>query len=395
MQHPDEGTIHAWIDGELPAGEASALEAHAVECAQCSATIAEARGLVAASSRIVSALDIVPGGVIPVAISPKRSWYMTTQLRAAAAVLFVAGASLVVIRGGEKSRAELTQGEGVADSRKAIAGMSAPDEATGADVNTAETGAYDASAADAGAADARVKSAVPPVSVSPLGSQASVSPSRRKTTDASSTTRAAAREPSPVPSALSIDAASAEPSLTGARESQRRVPAVVPVPQMQKVTANAAEAQRDSALRSRFLRSDSLKLNQVVVTGVASGVVIANQAAGPTELRRIHADTIGNITRTRYESSPGVQVTLTETAPRGFSVGKAAAKERAAGPRSLSAAVAAAVPAPAPAASRDTAPPVSFITWTDATTGRIYVLEGPLSREKLEEIRRRLPQPQR
>lgn len=340
MQHPDEGTIHAWIDGELPAGEASALEAHAVECAQCSATIAEARGLVAASSRIVSALDIVPGGVIPAAISPKRSWYMTTQLRAAAAVLFVAGASLVVIRGGEKSRAELTQGEGVADSRKAIAGMSAPDEAA-----------------------------------------------------------AAAREPSPVPSALSIDAASAEPSLTGARESQRRVPAVVPVPQMlpqmQKVTANAAEAQRDSALRSRFLRSDSLKLDQVVVTGVASGVVIANQAAGPTELRRIHADTIGNITRTRYESSPGVQVTLTETAPRGFSVGKAAEKERAAGPRSLSAAVAAAVPAPAPAASRDTAPPVSFITWTDAATGRIYVLEGPLSREKLEEIRRRLPQPQR
>ena len=28
MQHLDEGTIHAWIDGELPPDEASRVEAH-------------------------------------------------------------------------------------------------------------------------------------------------------------------------------------------------------------------------------------------------------------------------------------------------------------------------------------------------------------------------------
>ena len=65
MQHPDEGTIHAWIDGQLSADEGAALEAHAGECAECRAAIADARGIIAASSRIVSALDIVPGGVIP------------------------------------------------------------------------------------------------------------------------------------------------------------------------------------------------------------------------------------------------------------------------------------------------------------------------------------------
>ena len=65
MQHPDEGTIHAWLDGALPPAEASALEAHVASCAECSAAVAEARGTLAAASRILSALDDVPGGVIP------------------------------------------------------------------------------------------------------------------------------------------------------------------------------------------------------------------------------------------------------------------------------------------------------------------------------------------
>jgi anti-sigma factor RsiW len=98
MQHPDEGTIHAWLDGQLPETEAAAIEAHASECAECAAVVAEARGLVAASSRIVSALDVVPGQVIPQRAGRKRAWYMSTQLRAAAAVLFVAGASFLVLR---------------------------------------------------------------------------------------------------------------------------------------------------------------------------------------------------------------------------------------------------------------------------------------------------------
>jgi len=72
MQHLDEGTIHSWLDGALSADEAARVEAHVKECPQCAAAVAEARGFIAASSRILTALDNAPRGVIPVAAPKKR-----------------------------------------------------------------------------------------------------------------------------------------------------------------------------------------------------------------------------------------------------------------------------------------------------------------------------------
>lgn len=66
MQHLDDGTIHAWLDGALGAAEAAAVEAHVATCATCADRVAEARGLIAASSRILTALDDVPADVVPV-----------------------------------------------------------------------------------------------------------------------------------------------------------------------------------------------------------------------------------------------------------------------------------------------------------------------------------------
>lgn len=73
MEHIDEGTIHAWLDGALPADEGARIEAHVASCALCASAVAEARGLIAASSRILSALDDVPGGVIPVSVVTAES----------------------------------------------------------------------------------------------------------------------------------------------------------------------------------------------------------------------------------------------------------------------------------------------------------------------------------
>ena len=108
MQHLDEGTIHSWLDGALSADEAARVEAHVKDCAQCQAAVAEARGFIAASSRILTALDNAPRGVIPAA-APKRRIRMAAWVssfrpadpmvwRIAATVLVVAAGTLVVVR---------------------------------------------------------------------------------------------------------------------------------------------------------------------------------------------------------------------------------------------------------------------------------------------------------
>ena len=110
--HLDEGTIHAWLDGALPPDESALVEGHVRSCAGCSALLAEARGLVAASSRILSSLDAVPGDVIPgrdagvdqLAVlrarrnASARPWWRDRRVVVAASLLFVAGASSVVWR---------------------------------------------------------------------------------------------------------------------------------------------------------------------------------------------------------------------------------------------------------------------------------------------------------
>lgn len=106
MQHPDEGMIHAWIDGALDAESARELESHIAMCEDCARLAAEARGLVAASSRILTALDNVPDRVIPVAGARAKgnSTVMHGRLtpfwmRTAAAIVIVAGASALVMTG--------------------------------------------------------------------------------------------------------------------------------------------------------------------------------------------------------------------------------------------------------------------------------------------------------
>ena len=61
--HVDEGTVHAWLDEAFDAAAATQVERHVAACAACAAMVAEARGLVAASSRVLGALDVSADGV--------------------------------------------------------------------------------------------------------------------------------------------------------------------------------------------------------------------------------------------------------------------------------------------------------------------------------------------
>ena len=105
----DEGLVHTWLDGELDAVEAARVERLVAEDAEWAAAAAEARGLVAASSRILGALDVVAGDVIPRGGSaagtaapefggsrvakPQAAWrgIVPTWMRIAAGFVLVAG----------------------------------------------------------------------------------------------------------------------------------------------------------------------------------------------------------------------------------------------------------------------------------------------------------------
>lgn len=95
--HLDEGTIHAWLDGALDAAHARDAEAHVARCETCAAAVADARGLIAGASRILVALDDVPGGVIPkrtpmpkAPSAPRRQWRAARWVTGIAAALMLA-----------------------------------------------------------------------------------------------------------------------------------------------------------------------------------------------------------------------------------------------------------------------------------------------------------------
>src|SRR5688572_23818446 len=100
MQHLDEGTIHAWLDGALSLDEAARVETHVGSCTMCADATAEARGLIAASSRILTALDDVPS----VRVSPGAQWgrrslttWLVREKIAAVVTLVVAGGALALV----------------------------------------------------------------------------------------------------------------------------------------------------------------------------------------------------------------------------------------------------------------------------------------------------------
>ena len=55
MSHVDEGTLHAYIDGELSPDERQAVENHLSQCATCRASLAEERALLDRASAVLGA----------------------------------------------------------------------------------------------------------------------------------------------------------------------------------------------------------------------------------------------------------------------------------------------------------------------------------------------------
>ncbi len=54
MSHVDEGTLHAYLDGAIPPGERSQVDAHLAECPDCRERLAEARALIARADALLA-----------------------------------------------------------------------------------------------------------------------------------------------------------------------------------------------------------------------------------------------------------------------------------------------------------------------------------------------------
>lgn len=63
--HPDEGVLHALLDGEVPSSELAPLTAHLSACAECRARMEEARAFREEAERLVSAIELPPEEVRP------------------------------------------------------------------------------------------------------------------------------------------------------------------------------------------------------------------------------------------------------------------------------------------------------------------------------------------
>ncbi|MEP7066004.1 MAG: zf-HC2 domain-containing protein [Gemmatimonadota bacterium] len=140
MQHLDEGTIHAWLDGELPSPEREEVEAHVATCERCAAAVAEGRGFIAASSRILTALDTVPGDVLPAAstgTSPapatvRRRFVASRAWMAAAAVLVLSTVTVLATRPGSES-ARLQVAAAPSPHREVAQAVTSPEEQAATD----------------------------------------------------------------------------------------------------------------------------------------------------------------------------------------------------------------------------------------------------------------------
>jgi hypothetical protein len=372
MQHPDEGTIHAWLDGALSAEEAAAVEAHVKECVQCQASVGEARGFIAASSRILTALDNVPRGVVPAA-QPKRGiapWVW----RVAATVLVVAAGTLVVVRR-----------TGVNQSLSANAPFRAVQRSTDSSRNS--------------------ESAASPF---PTATAAAPSIQRAETSRALRDAPAAAPR---VAATRPADAAIGSDLRRDREQNQRNgkiagsntgvaeqsVPARAPAPPPAMApTSPAAVPQRFGGL-----------LGNVTATGAASAVSAADMAvvAGQSGVRAVGNRRAIGQKITLYEVAPGDTVEFAEQVPAQLESVVTTGMSRA---RTMSGqAMAPAEPRPTAkvSAPADTSAPVSVsarsitmspagvntISWKDSA-GQVIKLSGRHTTVELEQIRRRIEQ---
>lgn len=395
MQHLDEGTIHSWLDGALSADEAARVEAHVKECPQCAAAVAEARGFIAGASRILTALDNAPRGVIPVAAPKKR--FDPIVWRVAATLLVVAGGTLVVFRSGGRETPIATANADT--SQNTITGVS-PMAPTGGETKmTAEP--------------------TPPV---------------RKPANSTRGTTIGSLQPSAVlieKSAVKGGAAGASPPTSQALPAPTpgvsysgvaRAPASqtnIPARENQKVAAPAAGAVIGNIPTSSGSAGRTEPTPQTLSPMQLRGATALDVAGERFTLKEVGHPRKFGMKVTLYEVAPGDTVTFTEpvnlqlnavvvtgvgaeerVARQSSEIAAATPVKRADAaatsapdsqrPAAAVGAIAPAPSAPVPATRVEVANGVTTISWLDPTTGSVFTLSGRIPEARLQLIKIRI-----
>ncbi len=356
MQHLDEGTIHSWLDGALSAEEAARANAHVEECPQCAAAVAEARGFIAASSRILTALDHVPKGVVPIGVRVKpRNW---AAWRAAAAVLVVAMGSFAVLRDRMGSR----------QSAAEVVPFSAPNTTTAA---VPDRAAIDTMQRESITNEAQsVKAVAKPPMPARIANPSVASRSKNQEAPKQDNMSALAAAPPPI-TVASDTRGTFEKSAT----SQSAGAATA------KVGVGAARAYGGRI-------SEPLSGRVAGVAGSTRNVPggMSDSAMGQASIRVVGTPRAFGEKRTLYEIAPDDTVLLAEAV-----TAKPATPDSQRNNPALSPAASPPAPAFAASPSAQTLNGVTTLTWTDAS-GNTMKLSGRHSYAELVEIRRRIEQ---
>ena len=292
MQHPDEGTIHAWLDGALNESESAEIEQHVGECAACAAAVAEARGLIAGASRIAAMLDNVRGGVIPTAPAnpaPAKTTLWTalrvTPARAAlAASLLIAAAGVLTVRHDTATKlvptpmSPISGGAGEASIGSIPAASpavpsaplrsSAPSAAADVATRTAEPGAKSA-VARGGAAPAPA-TPTPAAEKTATVVAAAPRPARIETVEEQRRSNATNVASAPATTISAPTASGAAANAAAPAVAETRADRSVPLDSAGRAKAAARVEQQPAAAAAsapRFNSSSTLRLESVVATG--------------------------------------------------------------------------------------------------------------------------------
>lgn len=340
MQHPDEGNIHAWLDGALSPGDSAEVEAHVQSCAQCAAAVAEARGFIAGASRILTALDNVPSGVVPVANPRKsRNWPVW---RAAAAVLVVALGSFVVLR------------ERVGDTDQPTPDLSSA-HAVISQTTTAQTLSAPAPSVPEKTQAQADRAVAPPrvVTASPRGGAA---------VGALDNATVVREQKSASANVVAMDAVSSNPL---PRAVGRR-PAIGASSTLYEVSPG------DTVL---LAEATETQLNAVVVTGLGAAAPVP-AASGARAMSK--------------SAQPDTQRRVAVAQPNAQAITQSGAQESAKFAAPATALRSPVNAAAAAAAMAGVANPYNTITWVDSASGKRMSLSGRHSIQELEEIRQKI-----